>query len=99
MNGDPALRPRPRASAGPEQAEALAHQLAAVAIDLCVVSEFPRAQQTADLALGGRDVPRMVDPGLNDVRIGELEGKTLDDYRDWKHGDTRATTRSPAARA
>jgi broad specificity phosphatase PhoE len=66
-------------------------QIAAVAIDLCVVSEFPRAQQTARPALDGRDdVPWEVDPELNDVRIGELEGRTLDDYRTWKHAHSRA---------
>ncbi len=36
-----------------------------------------------------REVPRIVDPDLNDVRVGELEGKTLDAYRDWKHGKGR----------
>jgi broad specificity phosphatase PhoE len=68
-------------------------QIAGVAIDLCVVSEFRRAQQTARLALEGRDdVPVEIDPDLNDIRIGELEGRTLEDYRDWKkthsHGDS-----------
>jgi broad specificity phosphatase PhoE len=27
---------------------------------------------------------------LDDVRIGELEGWTIDEYRDWKHGRSRA---------
>jgi broad specificity phosphatase PhoE len=31
----------------------------------------------------------MVDGGLNDIQIGDLEGKTLDDYRDWKDEHTR----------
>jgi broad specificity phosphatase PhoE len=88
VNGDPALDLGLDASAIPA-CEALAHELAAVHIDLCVVSEFPRAQETADLALAGRQVERAIDPGLNDIRIGELEGKTLDDYREWKHGRGR----------
>ena len=88
VNGDPKLDRGLDASAIPA-CEALAAQLAAVRIDLCVVSEFPRAQQTADLALGGRVVPRVVDPGLNDIKIGDLEGKPLAAYRDWKHGRTR----------
>lgn len=83
VNGDPAhdlgLSPL-----GVEQAETLAGQLAGIALDLVVVSEFRRAQQTAELAVSGRTVPTVVDPGLNDVRIGELEGKTVDDYRAWK---------------
>jgi broad specificity phosphatase PhoE len=37
--------------------------------------------QTANIALAGRDVPHLVDEELGDVRIGELEGKSLDDYR------------------
>jgi broad specificity phosphatase PhoE len=88
VNGDPTLD-RGLDPSGITVCEAFAHQLAAAQIDLCVVSEFLRAQQTAELALGGRDVPRIVDPDLNDIRIGELEGKTLDDYRDWKHGRSR----------
>ena len=88
VNGDPKLDRGLDPSAIPA-CEALAAQLAALRIDLCVVSQFPRAQQTADLALGDRGVPRLVDPDLDDIRIGELEGKPLAAYRDWKHGRTR----------
>ena len=88
VNGDPALDRGLDASAIPA-CTALAAQIAAIRIDLCVVSRFPRAQQTAELALGGRVVPRVVDPDLDDIRIGELEGKPLAAYRDWKHGRTR----------
>jgi broad specificity phosphatase PhoE len=80
VNGDPALD-RGLSEDGIEQATSLAGQLANVAIDLLVVSPFPRAMQTAELALGGRAVPTEVDTELGDVRIGELEGRTLDDYR------------------
>ena len=31
----------------------------------------------------------MVDGELDDIRLGELEGRTLEDYRAWKHGRTR----------
>jgi broad specificity phosphatase PhoE len=88
VNGDPA-RDLGLSELGVTEGGKLAQQIAAVAIDLCVVSEFPRAQQTASLALEGRDVPHVVDGGLNDIRIGELEGRTLDDYRAWKHGRSR----------
>jgi broad specificity phosphatase PhoE len=27
---------------------------------------------------------------LDDIRVGELEGKTLADYREWKHAHTRS---------
>ncbi len=85
VNGDPAVD-RGLSPLGIQDAHKLHGQIAGIAIDLCVVSEFPRAQQTARLALEGRnDIPLEVDPGLNDIRIGELEGQSLDDYRDWKH--------------
>src|SRR3954447_11513172 len=81
-NGDPeievALTPR-----GREQARLLGERLADAEIDLCIVSEFQRAQETADLALAGRDVPRLVLPELNDIRFGEFEGRLLADYRAW----------------
>jgi broad specificity phosphatase PhoE len=89
VNGDPA-RDLGLSELGVTEGGKLAQQIAAVAIDLCIVSEFPRAQQTASLALEGRSVPQVVDGGLNDIRIGELEGRTLDDYRAWKHGRSRS---------
>jgi probable phosphoglycerate mutase len=89
VNGDPQLD-RGLSPLGIDEARKLHGQIAGISIDLCVVSEFPRAQQTARLALDGRDgIPFEVDPDLNDIRIGELEGRTLDEYRHWKqaHGD------------
>jgi broad specificity phosphatase PhoE len=80
VNGDPALD-RGLSQQGIEEAERLAGQLAAIPLDLVAVSPFPRALQTANIALAGRDVPHVVDEELGDVRIGELEGKSLDDYR------------------
>jgi probable phosphoglycerate mutase len=80
VNGDPALD-RGLSEQGIEEAERLAGQLAALPIDLVAVSPFPRAVQTANIALANRDVPHLVDEELGDVRIGELEGKSLDDYR------------------
>jgi probable phosphoglycerate mutase len=80
VNGDPALD-RGLSERGIEEAEGLAGQLAALPIDLLAVSPFPRAMQTANIALGGREVPQLVDDDLGDVRIGELEGDSLDAYR------------------
>jgi probable phosphoglycerate mutase len=80
VNGDPALD-RGLSEQGIEEAERLAGQLAALPIDLVAVSPFPRALQTANIALANREVPHLVDEELGDVRIGELEGKSLDDYR------------------
>ena len=52
-------------------------------IDLCATSEFARTRETADLALAGRDVPRLVVPELNDIRFGSYEGGPLEEYRVW----------------
>ncbi len=81
VNGDPALD-RGLSEQGIEEAERLASQLAALPIDLVAVSPFPRALQTANIALAGRAVPHLVDGEFGDVRIGELEGRTLDAYRE-----------------
>jgi len=91
VNGDPE-RDRGLSEAGRTAAGVLGVELAAVPIDLCVTSRFPRAQETARLALGSRDgeVPHEIDPDLDDIRIGDLEGRTLADYRLWKHAHTRA---------
>lgn len=80
VNGDPLLD-RGLSEQGIEEARRLGGQLEPVAIDVLVTSPFPRVVQTANLALDGRDVPHVVDDDLGDVRIGELEGGSLDDYR------------------
>ncbi len=81
VNGDPALD-RGLSEQGIEEAERLAGQLAALPLDLVAVSPFPRAVQTANIALAGREVPHLVDDDLGDVRIGELEGASLEAYRE-----------------
>ena len=81
VNGDPELD-RGLSEQGIEEATALGSQLAALPIDLVAVSPFPRALQTANIALGSREVPHVVDDDLGDVRIGELEGASLDAYRE-----------------
>jgi broad specificity phosphatase PhoE len=91
VNGDPE-RDKGLSEAGKAAAAGLGRQLAGIRIDLCVTSRFPRARETARLALGGREaqVLRVVDGDLDDIRIGELEGRSLDDYRAWKHAHTRS---------
>ena len=82
VNGDPAVAVR-LTETGQEQARQLGGEIAADPIELCVVTEFGRTRETADIALGGRDLPRLVLPDLNDVRFGEFEGGPLDVYREW----------------
>lgn len=85
LNGD-VVAPGPLTARGKEEARALGSALEAVPLDLCVTSEFERARQTADLALEGRDVPRLVLPELNDPRYGSYEGQALEEYRGWASG-------------
>ena len=82
MNGDPRV-PCPLTADGEEQARLLGQALRDDQIDLCVVTEFERTRRTADLALAGRDVPRLVVPELNDIRVGQFEGGPLETYRAW----------------
>jgi broad specificity phosphatase PhoE len=82
MNGDPGLA-GPLTAEGVEQARALGEALRKTPIDLCVVTEFERTRQTAEVALEGRDVPRLVLPELNDINVGEFEGGLLETYRAW----------------
>jgi probable phosphoglycerate mutase len=101
-NGDPSVVVA-LTEVGREQARRLGRDLAGDEIDLCVTSEFLRSQETADLALEGREVPRLVLAELNDIRFGDFEGRLLTDYRAWAHthgpeepapggGDSRAQT-------
>jgi broad specificity phosphatase PhoE len=101
-NGDPSLAVG-LTEAGREQARQLGRDLADERVDLCVTSEFLRAQETADLALESRQVPRLVLAELNDIRFGDFEGRLLTEYRAWAHahgpeepapgeGDSRAQT-------
>ena len=82
MNGDPGVS-CPLTDDGDAQARRLGEALRDTPIDLAVVTEFERTQRTADLALEGRDVPRVVIPELNDIHVGEFEGGTLEAYRAW----------------
>jgi alpha-ribazole phosphatase len=82
VNGRVAV-PGPLTQKGEDEARTLGREIADDAIDLCVTTEFERTRQTADVALAGRDVPRLVVPELNDPRYGRFEGGALEDYRSW----------------
>jgi broad specificity phosphatase PhoE len=93
VNGDPAVACA-LTPTGEAQARRLGEQLAEVELDLCVTSEFERAKQTADLALEGREVPRLVVPELDDVRFGDFEARPLTEYRAWA-GENDPTVEAP----
>lgn len=87
ISGDPDVCGGLTAS-GRAQAAELADRLRGERVDLAVTSSFRRTQETADLALDGRAVPRLVLPELDDIRVGRFEGGPLQAYRDWawSHG-------------
>jgi alpha-ribazole phosphatase len=87
VNGD-LRRDKGLSEQGVVEARRLGECIAAVEMDVAVASPFPRAVQTVEIALEGRDVPNVVDDDLGDVRIGDLEGRTLAEYRASKpHGE------------
>jgi broad specificity phosphatase PhoE len=83
VNGDPTVAV-PLTEQGREEARRLGAQVANIELDLCVHTQFPRTRDTAELALAGRDVPILVEPLLDDVKIGELEGLPIERYREVK---------------
>jgi probable phosphoglycerate mutase len=87
VNGDPS-RPIGLSDRGWDESRALGRALADTALDLCVITEFPRTKETADVALEGRDVPRLVVPELNDPPVGDMEGRPIGELRAWfrRHG-------------
>src|SRR3954471_11997879 len=82
LNGDVGVA-CPLTPRGREEARALGAALADEPLGLCVTSQFERAQETADEALRGRDVPRLVLPAVNDPLYGPYEGGALEAYRAW----------------
>ena len=88
INGDPAVDVR-LTERGREEAAELALQVGHVPLEACFVTRFGRTRETAELALAGRDVPMLVEPLLDDIDVGDLEGETIADYRAWKRAHTR----------
>lgn len=88
INGDPSV-PVQLTDKGRDEARLLGQQVAHIPLELCVHTRFLRTRETAEVALAGRDVPFEADAELDDIAIGELEGKTIEDYRTWKREHTR----------
>ncbi|MBA2294481.1 MAG: histidine phosphatase family protein [Actinobacteria bacterium] len=68
---------------GLEEALALREAIAHEPVGLGVASRLARTQETLDLALGGREVPRLVLPGLDEIGFGSFEAGALAEYRTW----------------
>jgi broad specificity phosphatase PhoE len=88
INGDPSV-PADLTVAGRAQATLLGQELAGLPVDLCVHTRFGRTRVTAQIALTGRDVEFHEEPLLDDIDVGDLEGWTVDDYREWKRAHER----------
>ncbi len=92
LNGDPDVAV-PLTEKGREEARSLGEWLRGDRrVDLAVTSRFIRTQETASVALAGRDVPTEVIPELDDVRLGEFEGREVREFRAWQRAngvDTR----------
>ena len=89
INGDPTV-PAPLTEHGRAEAALLGLQVRALPVDACLHTRFDRTLETARIALDGRDVPLVEEEFFDDVRVGELEGWTVDEYRDWKRDHVRA---------
>ena len=89
VNGDPTV-PAPLTKHGRERAALLGLQVRGLPLDACLHTRFGRTLETAQIALEGRDVPLVEEELLDDVRVGELEGWTVGEYRAWKSEHTRA---------
>jgi broad specificity phosphatase PhoE len=68
---------------GRAQARALGAQLAGLHVDLAVGTRLLRTQQTIGIALDGRPVPTLIEPGFDEIRAGDLDGARIQAYRSW----------------
>jgi broad specificity phosphatase PhoE len=89
VNGDPAVHV-PLTDTGRAQAATLGLQLTGMPLDLCIHTRFGRTAETARIALRARDVPFLVEPRLDDIDVGDMEGQTIDDYHAWKRMHRRS---------
>jgi broad specificity phosphatase PhoE len=90
VSGDPDADV-PLTEQGELKARLLGTQVTHLPLDACVHTRFPRTRLTAESALAEReDVPFVVEPLLDDIDIGDLDGAPLEEYRAWKHGHARS---------
>jgi broad specificity phosphatase PhoE len=79
---------------GMEQARRLGEALDSKPIDLGIATSMHRTQQTLEIALAGRDVPRVIVSELDEIRYGSFDGGMLEDYRTWARSEP-PTVRAP----
>jgi len=71
---------------GRAQCAERAIELADRAFEVAVHTQFVRTQESLEILLAGRDVPRILIPDLGDVRLGVFEGRSVREYRRWRAG-------------
>jgi hypothetical protein len=84
LSSDPS-RPVALTARGRVQACVLGTQLANVPVDLAVGTRLLRTRQTIDIALHGRQIPVLIEPGFDELQAGDLDGAPIQAYRSWKH--------------
>lgn len=52
-----------------------------ISFDLVITSPYTRAKQTADLILGNRKIPWLIDKRIREINWGEWDGKTTEDLK------------------
>jgi probable phosphoglycerate mutase len=93
MRGDPGLTAR-----GREQARLLEQRLRdrPVSADLLVASTLPRALETAEYVARALGLPVLRDDGLQELRPGEADGLTVEQWRArYRGGEEAPGTRDP----
>jgi probable phosphoglycerate mutase len=83
VNGDPSVNVG-LTETGRAEAKQLGAQLSSLPLDVCIHTRFPRTRETATIALAQRDVPFEIEPELDDVKLGDVEGWTIERYRELK---------------
>jgi len=87
LNSNPS-QPVALTARGRTQARALGAQLANLHVDLAVGTRLLRTRQTIDIALDGRQVPTLIEPGFDEIRAGDLDGAPIEAYRSWRDQHT-----------
>lgn len=85
----------PLSPTGEAQARALGDRLREVSITRAVASPLTRARHTAESALGGRDLPLTLDPGLMEIAHGTWEGLLASEIRERDGDRLRAWREAP----
>jgi broad specificity phosphatase PhoE len=68
---------------GVEQGRRLAASLEGADVSLGAATRLRRTQETLELALAGRSVPRILIPELDEIHFGSFDGGLLAAYRAW----------------